>query len=245
MKHSVQLFAILFMTSPLLMSCVFSTGKPIEGNHQLVNQQINIGDYESVVINVPGEVFYQQFSDSTPYLQIHTDENIFKALDVKVQNNQLIIDVKKDSIIRPSELTIYTCSHNLNQAEISGSGKLRLKGEVNAKDMELAITGSGNILTDSLICNNLTAKITGSGNMQLTGASNQSSYAITGAGNIKAFSNLVQELSCKITGAGNIEALVTKKLNINITGSGNISYRGTPGTINQNVTGAGKVKAVD
>jgi len=245
MKHSVQLFAALFMTSPLFMSCVFSNGKPIEGNHQLVNQQINIDDYESVVINVPGEIFYQQFSDSAPYLQIHTDENIFNALDVKVRNNQLIIDVKKDSIIRPSQLTVYTCSHNLSQAEVSGSGKLRLKGEVNSKSMELAITGSGNILTDSLLCNNLTAKITGSGNLQLTGASNQSSYTITGSGNIKAFGYLVQELNCRITGAGNIEALVTKKLGANITGSGNIFYRGTPGLINQNVTGAGKVKAVD
>jgi len=245
MKHSVQLFAILFMASPFLMSCVFSSGKLIEGNHQLVNQQINIGDYESIIINVPGEVFYQQFSDSAPYLQIHTDENIFKSLDIRVENNQLIIDVKKDSIIRPSLLNIYTCSHNLNQVEISGSGKIRLKDEVNSKDMELAITGSGNIVTDSLFCNNLSARITGSGNLQLVGASNQSSYTITGAGNVKAFGYLVQELNCKISGAGNIEALVTKKLNISITGSGNISYRGNPGSVNQNVTGAGKVKAVD
>jgi len=245
MRHSVHLFAFLFITFPLFVSCIFTTGKPIYGNHQMVNQQFDIDDYQSVIINVPGEIFYQQFSDSAPYLQIHTDENILKALNVRVEKNQLIIDVKKDSVIRPSELTVYTSSHNLSQVEVSGSGKIRLKGQVNSKNMELTITGAGNILTDSLMCNNLTAKITGSGNIQLTGASNQSSYSIIGSGNIKAFDYLVQELSCNITGAGNIDAMVTKKLNIKITGAGNISYRGTPGSINQDVTGAGKVVAVN
>jgi len=244
MKHSVRLFAILFMTFPLFVSCNYS-GKPIYGNHQLVNQRIDIDNYENVFINLPGEIFYQQYSDSAPYLQIHTDENIINALDVKLKNNQLIITVKKDSIIKPSQLTVYTCSHNLNQVEVGGSGKLRLKGQVNCKNLELDITGAGNILVDSLICNNLSAKITGSGNMQLAGASNQSSYKITGSGNIKAFDYFVQELSCGITGSGNIEALVTKKLNINITGAGNISYRGNPGSINQEITGAGKVAAVN
>jgi len=245
MKHSVQLFAILFMTSPLLMSCVFSTGKTIYGNYQMVNQRIDIGDYKAVILNIQGEVFYQQFSDSTPYLQIHTDENILKALDVRVENNQLIIDVKKDSIIKPSQLTIYTCSHNLNQVMLTGSGEIRLKGEVNAKDFKLDISGSGSLLADSLFCDQMTAKITGSGNAQLTGASNQSAFTITGSGGIHAFNYLVQELNGKVTGSGNIEALVTKKLNATITGSGNLSYRGDPQSINKNITGSGNVIAAN
>jgi len=243
MKHPVQLFAILFMTSPLLMSCVFSNGKTIYGNHQMVNQRIDIGDYDAVILNIQGEVFYQQFSDSTPYLQIHTDENILKALNVRVENNQLIIDVKKDSIISPSQLTIYTCSHNLNYVMLAGSGELRLKGEVNAKDFKLDLSGSGNILADSLLCEQMMARVTGSGNIQLTGASNQSSFTITGSGGIHAYNYLVQELNGKVTGSGNIEALVTKKLNVHITGSGNLSYRGDPESIEKKITGSGKVVA--
>lgn len=240
MKHSAQLFAILFISFPFFVSCGFSN-KPIYGNHQLVNHRIAIDNYETVVLNIPGEVFYQQFSDSTPYLQIHTDENIYKALNVRVENNQLIIEAKKDSMIRPSLLTIYTCSHNLNHVSVAGSGKILLKGEVNAKEFKLDIAGSGNFLSDSLLCNKLTAKITGSGNAQLTGACNQSSYTITGSGNIHAFNYLVQESDCGITGSGNIEALIIKKLNVSITGSGNISYLGDPQLVEKKITGSGKV----
>jgi len=244
MKRSAQLFAIAFMAFPFFISCNFS-GKPIYGNYQLVNRQIDIDNYEKVILNIPAEVFYQQFSDSTPYLQIHTDENIFNALNVRVQNNQLIIEAKKDSIIKPSQLTIYTCSHNIDQVTVTGSGAFRLKGEVNAKDFDLNIYGSGSFLADSLLCVNMNARITGSGNTQLTGASINSSFKITGSGSIHAFNCLVQNLDCAITGSGNIEALVTKKLNVNITGSGNLSYRGVPESIEQIVTGSGKIKSVN
>jgi hypothetical protein len=245
MKHSALTVAILFMTFPIFTSCIFLNQKPIYGNHQLVNQRIDIEDYESVILNISGEVFYQQFSDSTPYLQIHTDENIFKALYVRVENNQLIIDVKNDSIIKPSLLTIYTCSHNLKKVQIAGSGELRLKGEVNAKNFDLDISGSGNLLADSLLCEKITATVTGSGNTQLTGASNYAAFRVTGSGNIQAFNYLTQELDCKITGSGNVETLVTKKLNASITGSGNLSYRGDPQSIDKNITGSGKVMAAN
>jgi hypothetical protein len=243
MRYTTKLFAFLFLAIPVFTSCVFPN-KPIYGNHQLVNKRININNYEKVVVNIPGEVFYQQFSDSMPYLQIHTDENIFEALDVRVQDNQLVLDVKKDSIIRPSKLTIYTCSHNLNYVSVNGSGNIRLKGEVNANEFNLNIMGSGNLLADSLLCNKLAVNITGSGNTQLTGASNQSSYTITGSGNINAFDFFVQDLQCIIIGSGDMETLVSNTLNVNITGSGDLSYRGNPKSIERKIIGSGTVKAL-
>ena len=244
MKRSIKLFAFLFITFPIFTSCIFSDRPVIQGNHQLVNQRINIDNYDKVILNIPGEIFYQQFSDSTPYLQIHTDENIFKALDVKVQGNKLIIDVKKDSIIKPSKLTVYTCSHNLSQVMLNGAGKLRLKGEVNSNDLDIIINGAGNLIADSLLCNSLSLNITGAGNVTLTGASNQSSFKITGAGSIKAFDYFVQDLNCGITGTGNIEVLVSNKLDVNITGSGDITYRGEPQFVNKKITGSGNVRQV-
>jgi len=242
MKHSVQLFAFLFITIQVFTSCVFSNKPVIQGNHQLVNQRVDIDNYDELVLNIPGEVFYQQFSDSAPYLQIHTDENILKVLDFKVQDNRLIIDVKKDSLIRPSKLTVYTCSHNINKINLNGSGKLCLKGEVNSNDLNLKITGSGKLITDSLLCNALSLNITGSGNARLTGASNESTYKITGSGDINAFDFFVQNLKCGITGSGNIEALVSNKLEVNITGSGDITYRGEPQSIDKKITGSGKIR---
>jgi len=245
MLNLTKLFFFIFLVSPVLSSCVFSNQKIIHGNHQLVNQRIDIDNYIEVIINVPAEVLYQQFSDSAPYLQIHTDENILRALIVNVKQDQLSIGVKQDSFIKPSKLTIYTSSHNLSLVSVAGSGEVRLKGEVNSLDITLNITGSGKLTADSLLCNKMTTFISGSGNVHLIGASNYSFFNIIGTGNINAFDYLVQELNCNITGSGEIEAVVTKKLEVNITGSGNLSYRGKPETVSKKVIGSGNIKSVN
>lgn len=220
MNTFTKLFAFLFMASPFFISCNHSEKTPIQGNYQLVNQRMAVEDYDSIVLNLPAEVFYQQFSDSAPYLQIHTDENIFEALEVKVLDNRLVIEAKRDSIIKPSKLTIYTCSRNLREVTITGSGNLRLKGEVNAKDFDLTISGSGGLLADSLLCEKSNVQISGSGKADLKGASNESSFSVSGSGTIYAYDYLTQELNCQISGSGDVQALATQKLEAMITGSG-------------------------
>jgi hypothetical protein len=245
MKRFTLFFVVLFVAFPFFVSCIFTGSKPIYGNHQLVNRQIEVTDYDEISLNVPAEVYYQQFSDSAPYLQIHTDENIFASLDIEIKDRKLIINTKKDSIIKPSKLTIYTCSHNLEEVKVAGSGNIRLKGEVNAKDFELTITGSGNLIADSLVCEDIEAKITGSGNADLTGAGRKSSFTVTGSGNIQAFNYYVADSKCKVTGSGNIQVNAYEKLDASITGSGDIHFRGIPETMNTKVTGSGNIKQAE
>jgi hypothetical protein len=241
MKHFTTLFVLSFLAFPFFSSCQLTRNGIIEGNHNLVNQRVDIEDYDEIYLDIPAKVYYQQFSDSVPYLQIHTDENIFAALDVKVKGRKLVLSVKNDSTLRPSKLTIYTCSHNLSHARITGSGDLYLKGEVNALNFDLTITGSGSLQSDSLLCESIKAKITGSGDANLIGAGKKSYFSITGSGGINASDYFLLEAECHVTGSGNIKTNVNKKLNANITGSGNISYAGNPPIVESSVTGSGKI----
>jgi hypothetical protein len=245
MNTFTKLFIFLFIMFPLFISCDHSVKTPIQGNHQLVNLCINIEDYDNIALNIPADVFYQQFSDSAPYLQIHTDENIFEALDVKVLDNRLIIEVKKDSVIKPSKLTIYTCSRNLREITITGSGNLFLKGEANAKDFNADIRGSGSLLADSLLCEKTGIRISGSGKAYLKGAGNQALFAVSGSGNIYAYDYLTQTLDCQISGSGSVQAVVIQKLEATLTGSGNLFYKGNPQSINKKIHGSGKIRIVN
>ncbi|GHT12496.1 DUF2807 domain-containing protein [Bacteroidia bacterium] len=242
MKRFTLFFISLFITFPFFVSCIITGNGPIYGNHQLVNRTLDVTDYDEISLNVPAEVYYQQFSDSVPYLQIHTDENIFASLDVEVKGKKLIISVKKDSVIRPSKLTIYTCSHNIKDVKVAGSGNIHLEGEVNARNFDLTITGSGSLIADSLVCENIEAIITGSGNAELTGVSKKSSFTITGSGNIHAFNYYVTQSKCKVTGSGDIQVNAYEKLDASVTGSGSIYYQGMPETVNSKITGSGKIK---
>jgi hypothetical protein len=241
-KHITSFFALLFIASPFLVSCHFGGYTGIHGDHDLVNERIDILDYEEILLRIPGNVVYQQFSDSTPYLQIHTDKNIFEVLDVTVSGNQLILTTKDHLTIHPSVLTIYTCSHNLKQAKIIGSGDIHLKGEVNAKNFELSITGSGDLLADSLLCENVKTRISGSGDVNLSGFGQKSDFSIAGSGNILARNFFIQKSKCQISGSGNIHVNVNETLDAHITGSGDITYTGNPSSVNSSVSGSGKIK---
>jgi hypothetical protein len=240
MKRLTQSFAIIFFVVLCFSSCNISRFPPIYGNHNIISKEIVINDYDEVSLNLPANVIYQQFSDSTPYLQINTDENIFSSLDIRVEGRTLLISAKPDSIIKPSKLTIYTSSKNIRDVSVNGSGELYLRGEVNAKVFDLDITGSGELRTDSLFCDKIGVKITGSGNANLKGAANRSVYSITGSGDIHAFGYSIRYAACNITGSGNIEVWVNETLDVSATGSGNISYKGAP-KVNGSVVGSGKI----
>ncbi|MDR2622173.1 MAG: DUF2807 domain-containing protein [Dysgonamonadaceae bacterium] len=241
MEKFTRLFVFTVMALPIFTSCNFLSRHTIRGSYQIVDKEIKVSDYDEIVVGLAANVIYQQFSDSVPYLQINTDDNILSALDIRVEGNQLIIEAKPDSVIRPTELTIYTNSRNLRKAWIRGSGDLYLRGEVNAGNFELNVSGSGNIRTDSLLCGNLEVNVTGSGNARLIGAAKESTFAVSGSGEIKAFDFLVQFLECKVSGSGNIEAYPEEQLDASVSGSGNIKYKGIPESVKSSVSGSGRI----
>jgi len=248
MEKFTRLFAFIAIALPIFSSCNFLSGKGTRGNYQIVNKTIDIPDYDEILVKLNAKtikVIYQQFSDSVPYLQVNTDDNLLSALDIRVENNQLIIDTKPDSLIQPTQLTIYTNSKNLKKAQMSGVGELYLRGEVNAETFDIEVSGVGNVRTDSLICENLNVSVSGVGNAKLIGAAKKSSLSVSGVGSIKAFDFLVQSAKCTVSGVGNIEVYAKEKLDATVSGPGSIKYKGVPDSINSSVSGVGKIKQAE
>ncbi|MCL1937547.1 MAG: DUF2807 domain-containing protein [Candidatus Azobacteroides sp.] len=245
MKTFTPAFILCFILFPFAFSCIGNPAKEIKGNYTLVNEKINVGDYEEIVLKVPANVIYRQISQSEPFLQILVDQNIFSSLDISVQKGQLIIAQKNDSSLNPSQFTIYANSKNLNKLNIEGSGNVFLENEVNARNMEILISGTGDLKADSLFCENLSIQINGSGDAEIKGAATHAAFNINGSGDIKAFDCLVRSLDCSIKGEGDVKIAVYEKLNVSIFGSGDLQYKGHPDSVTTNIQGAGDVKRVD
>jgi len=241
MKRFTKFFTLFFALLLLLGSC--SIQETIQGNRQIVSKTIDIADYDEIQLNISGDVVYKQFSEMSPYLEIHTDENIFDLLDIHVNGDKLIFDLKDDVNIRPSKLTVYTTSRGLKNVKIAGSGDVVLQGEVNSREFKLSIAGSGNISSDSLYCEKLKVDIAGSGNAALEGASNDAQIKIAGSGDFNSYKFVVTDAKCNISGSGNIFINVIGELDASVAGSGNIRYKGSPAKVNTSVAGSGSVLA--
>jgi hypothetical protein len=260
MKKRKNLFCSLLVAATVGQSCIvieipangdFTSeyentfkSKTVKGDRNVVNKEITVSDYAEIICSVPGEIVYLQEPDKTPYLQITTDENILPFLEIETTKNCVQIKCRKNANIRPSQLTIHTHSSHLNKVEVSGSGTVHLKKDVQSGDMGIRISGSGRVVSDNLSCENTHLSVTGSGRIELKGAGDKATYAVTGSGNIDAFAYRVRDVNCRVTGSGNVLAYAEDKLTAEITGSGIVKYMGNPPTTNTRVTGSGNIKQI-
>jgi hypothetical protein len=244
MKRFTCLFILCFITFPFLHSCIVNNWKEVKGNYQIVTKNLAVSDYDEIQLNLPATVIYKQISQEKPFLQVTVDENIFPSLKIAVQGGKLVIAQTDDSNLKPSRFIVYTNSKNLRKVNVLGSGDVLLEKAVNAGDMEISITGSGDVKTDSLYCETIKVRITGSGDVTLKGAANRADFKVTGSGDIHAFDYLVQELDGSVAGSGDIRAYVYKKINASVSGSGDIQYKGNPESVNTQVSGSGDITKV-
>ena len=223
MKRFTPLFIYCFIAFPFLQSCNY---KAIKGNYTMVEKKISITDYDEIQLLLPAEVIYQQISQEEPFLQVQIDENLFSHLDISVQGKQLIIRQNSDSMLQPTRFKIYTNSKNLSKVQLFGSGDIQLSKAVNAQNMEIHVSGSGDVKTDSLYCENLQVQISGSGDVELKGAATYGDFSVSGSGDIKASNYLLQYLNCNVSGSGDIDAYVTEEIITSVAGSGAVHYTG-------------------
>lgn len=244
MKTFTQIFIPVVFMCLMCQSC-FVNFKTITGNGNLIRKEVAISDYNEILLNLSADIFYNNDTISPPYLQIYADENVLPYINVDVKNGKLIVDSEKGVNLIATSLKIYTNSGNLNAVDVSGSGNVHLRGEVNAGEMRMDISGSGAINADSLYCERTELVVSGSGNAKLRGVSNYSEFSVSGSGNIHALEFSSLAANADVSGSGRIKLWVGRKLDATVSGSGEIQYKGFPETKNTQVSGSGHILQVE
>lgn len=240
MKTTIYTLAIaLILVS--FHSCNF---RSIRGNGNIVNNEIAISDYDAIKFSGGATLIYEQKADTTPYLRIEIDENLFPLLEVDTKDNTLIIKKKDKTNISPTKYEIYTNSKELNSISASGSIKAHIKGKLTGDKFTFNVSGSGGIKCDSLIVNSITSRVSGSGDINLTGKTGTMDNAISGSGKVIASEMHADTVYCTVSGSGNFQVYAEEYLKVNVSGSGNVKYKGDP-KIDQSISGSGKVVRMD
>ena len=206
MKRLTPLFILSFILLPFFIACTQQHQKEIKGNYEIIHEKINISDYDEIQLGIPAEVIYEQISYENPFLQITVDKNILSSLDISVKNNRLIITQNNDSILKPSQLKIFTNSKNIKKINIEQSGNLIMRKKVNAKNMEIAISGAGNLKADSLFCETIKINVIDTGIADIAGAATNAAFTAKNTGKINAKDYVVENTTYTTTEAGEIKA---------------------------------------
>lgn len=157
----------------------------------------------------------------TESLTVTTDDNILPLLTSSMSGDILVLGVKSGTIPRPTNgITWNLTVKNLTAITLSGAGN------INAQD----ITPSS-----------LTARVSGAGNLSVSGKATSQIVILSGAGSYNARGFPTTSATVTISGAGSATVNVSGTLDATVSGAGSVTYYGAP-QVTKHITGVGSVK---
>lgn len=224
-----------------LLALVLTACEKVVGEGPVVVQTRNHTAYAGIDLRMNAKVYYTQAPAYS--VEVRAQQNILDVLQTHVDNGRLVIKFKNDIRVRRHEdIVVNVSGPNLESLRISGSGRIVSPNLVDASNLEMDISGSGDIEMVDLVATELDANISGSGNIQIiTGVVPKEKLKISGSGDMQLANVLAKDVATTTSGSGNISVNASEHLNVTISGSGNVYYKGQP-VINLSVSGSGKLR---
>jgi hypothetical protein len=174
-------------------------------------------------------------------LVIEGDKDAIDKIITKVENGTLQI-YNKNHISNNDGIKIFVTVVNLEKLSLSGSGDAVFTSDLKSDNLNMEISGSGNIKIPKLTAAGVDLKVIGSGDFKVSGTVKEKlDIDVTGSGSMKAADLQAADVRVEITGSGSAEVNATVRLRTDITGSGSVLYKGSP-LIDARIVGSGSTK---
>lgn len=212
------------MIIPFLISLFFSI--TIVQAQQKETREVSV--FREISYRVPGKLYLRQGSPQK--VELEADAETLKKIVTRTEGDRLIIETENkwfDWSWGDDDVIVYITMKDIEALSVSGSGDLIAQSKINAQDLRLAVSGSGSLKAEVAVQEMLEANVSGSGNLEVTGKSNDFNSAVSGSGRVSA------------------DRLTTGDVKMNVSGSGKIQASGTSESVTATVSGSGKILAAD
>jgi Putative auto-transporter adhesin, head GIN domain len=156
-------------------------------------------------------------------LTLSADDNLLPLIVTDVSGGTLRITTRKP-ICTSLPLTVSITVETLDHIRSGGANDFIVK-DVSVPSLDLTISGSGD--------------------MEVSGRTENLNITLEGASEIHAGNLKANEVNVSIEGAGSAEVFADTQLNASITGVGEIHYAGKPKKVVRNITGWGEVIPIE
>lgn len=205
-------------------------------------RDIDVQDFSKLSFGVPGTLYLTQGSETS--LTIEASDNVMESIDVVQEGSRLRIkqrNYKSWKNWKGQNITVWVTMRDISALSVSGSGDLIGENKIKTGDLDLAVSGSGNI--DLRVDGeDMEMSISGSGDIEMEGSADEVSVSISGSGKLRGEDLVVDVFEASISGSGTCYITANKEIDARISGSGTVYYKGDPRTINSRSSGSGKVK---
>lgn len=201
----------------------------------------NVGKFNALGLSISADVEISQGSKTE--LILVGDPATLKHIKTVVEGGKLRIKYDTRWPSRFDKVKISITSPDWEEIAVAGSGTVRNVTPIQESELNLAVSGSGLIKLDQLVSDDVSAKISGSGDIQISGSKLASNLkvAISGSGDVDASEFKVKKAVVRISGSGDASVYAESRLEVSISGSGDVSYYGNA-TVDARISGTGNVR---
>jgi hypothetical protein len=225
----------LICTSLILGSC--DGGRCVKGNRDVITEYRSAEAFSGLISEGSWEVFTHL--DSIYYVEVEAESNLLPYISTAVNDNDLILRTRDHRCINNREpIRIHVYGPQLSRARLEGSGDMSIE-KLSGSSTRLEIAGSGDV-SAHIWSPALDARISGSGEMYLSGEVETGELQISGSGDINAYPLRQDRCFATISGSGDMYLDVATFLDVRILGSGDVHYKGNP-QLNVSILGSGEV----
>lgn len=235
MIRSLSTFFVLVLVASIHTGCSLSDCR--SGSGPAVVTTMDLEEFQGIVLHGSFDVEWR--SGSTQLVEVHAQEGMADLLETTVSNGTWHIRTT-ECVRYDGTFLIKITSPGLERIAVNGSGNATAIDTLVAKDLELSVQGSGDILA-GVRAGKVDAEIQGSGDIRLGGTCADLAAMVQGSGDIKAAELISGKARAAIQGSGDIELNTMGTLNARIMGSGDVRYAGTPSSVESDIKGSGSV----
>lgn len=202
---------------------------------EITNQELQ--PFESIGIDTFAHVVLQK--GDTESIRIESEKDVSSLLKFHVNDKRLWISSPQD-LAATHEVTIYVTYASISGVVVHRSGKVTCNEPIEGSWFGIIQNGRGNI---SLAVNAMALDITltKTGNLIMSGSSEDVKVLNTGTGNIEASKLEATEARITIKASGNVSMHVEEELSAVLQGTGDLILRGSP-LLKSLVNGTGQIK---
>ncbi len=220
MKTDINLGAVL-----LALALVFTSAQVFADPKELRN----LDKFTKIDQDTSAHVYLRQ--GSVQKVEVETRQELLGNVITEVSNGKLKITMKtpggKWTWNGSTPCNIYITAENIDAISLAGSGDLTAVTPITGNNLELKVTGSGDLKAELALRGDLELSVSGSGDVNVKGKFQNVRGDVSGSGDAELTADVARQAVLDISGSGDIK--VSGKvpvLEASISGSGELSAYG-------------------
>ncbi|HRP56774.1 DUF2807 domain-containing protein [Agriterribacter sp.] len=193
----------------------------LTGDGAVQTEERNVNAFTKVATHGSTTIHIVQGADFE--VKVKGYANLLPYLKTTVENGVLSVRYENTRNVRNDNSEVFITMPVLTGLSSSGSGDMHAAGEFGSNtNFDVNISGSADITVEK-------------------GAAENFVLHSSGSGSFNSFGFTSQNADIAISGSGTAKITVSQKLKVKINGSGSVYYKGDPATVDNDISGSGKV----